>query len=327
MEGLWGKAKLVLLLQSFQPFPTGFDSSHQKTKRFFRKTPYLVAAALVIIFVSLALLGVSCSPKVEEESLEPIRIERVSEASAWSGKRSFTVLLLGSDSRSEDIGGRSDAIMLVRINPQTGRAALVSFPRDSRVNVPGFGLTKINNAMAYGGPRLTVRTIKIYSGISIDYYAVTTFKGFVRMMDRIGGLQINIKERINVRFAGAFLPPREQRLNGGQILAYSRARHIPGGDLGRAAHQQHVVIALFEQSQPKSSVFDLMQLIASISSNVSSDLTVREMFYLGKAVFSVSRENIEATVLAGSTQTIGGASYVILNTAEARKVFERVKAL
>lgn len=281
----------------------------------------------VFIFITLALALFSFAAKRAEEPSEPIRIERVSEASEWTGKRPFTVLLLGSDSRSEDIGGRSDAIMLVKVNPLTGRAALVSFPRDSRVNVPGFGLTKINNAMAYGGPRLAVRTIETYSGISINYYAVTTFKGFVRMMDRVGGLQITIKERINDRFAGAFLPPGEQRLNGGQVLAYSRARHIPGGDFGRAAHQQHVAIALYEQSSLKFSDFLLMELMANVSSNVVTDLGAREMFYLAKAVLSVPRENIEATVLPGGTQTMGGASYVILNTAEARKVFERVKAL
>lgn len=288
---------------------------------FIKVIGFSVISFLVLCFVS------SCQIKPKPEQKYPIKIERVRQSSGWADKRTVTILLLGSDSRTEDIGGRSDAIMLIKINPQTGKAALVSFPRDSRINVPGYGSTKINNALAYGGPRLAVRTIENYSGISIDYFAVATFKGFVRMMDSIGGLQITIEEPINDRFAGAFLPAGPQRLNGGQVLAYSRARHIPGGDLGRAAHQQHIVIALFEQLQTQNTTFDILKLLPIITGNITTNLSAKEMFLLAKAVFGVRKKDIKATVLPGGTSTIGGASYVILNTAKAREIFERFKAL
>ncbi len=266
-------------------------------------------------------------PESKNEQNYHLKLERVRESTSWEDKRPITILLLGSDSRTEDIGGRSDAIMLIKVNPISKKAILVSFPRDARINIPGYGATRINNAMAYGGPQLAVRTIENYSGISIDYFAVTTFKGFVRMMDNIGGLQITINEPIHDRFAGAFLPAGFQKLNGGQVLAYSRARHIPGGDLTRASHQQHIVTALFEQLQNHNSAFDILNLIPLITKNITTNLSAKEMFILAKGVFSVKRENVEAIVLPGYMKTIGGASYIILNTSKAEEVFEKVKTL
>lgn len=256
------------------------------------------------------------------------KIGRLSDVSEMPGlNQPVTILLLGSDSRSEDFGGRSDAIILVHINPVTRRAALVSFPRDSRVAIPGRGARKINDALAFGGPQLAAQTIQSYSGLKINYYAVATFKSFVRMIDQVGGLQITIEKSINDKWAGAFLPAGAQRLNGGQALAYSRSRHIPGGDFARAAHQQHILVALFEQLHSQNSFFDIFNFISIFKPNSLTNLTIRDMFLIGRAALSLKRANIEATVLKGSTASIGGGSYVILDESNARQVFARLRKL
>lgn len=283
-----------------------------------------------IVLLTLILGNSSCretpAPKLQKKP--DFEIRRLTAASQIPKlNQPVAVLLLGSDSRSEDFGGRSDAIILAYINPATRRAALVSFPRDSRLAIPGRGVRKINDAMAFGGPQLAARAIESYSGIKINYYAAATFKGFIRMIDRLGGLQITIEKSINDRWAGAFLPAGAQRLNGGQVLAYSRARHIPGGDFSRAAHQQHILVALFEQLSSYNSPFDMLNYISIFSGDSLTNLTAKDLFLLGGTILSLRKESIERTVLKGSTASIGGGSYVILDESSARQVFARLKTL
>lgn len=283
-----------------------------------------------IALLALILGNFSCreTPAPELQKKPDFEISRLTEVSQIPKfNQPVTVLLLGSDSRSEDFGGRSDAIILAYINPSTRRAILVSFPRDSRLAIPGKGVRKINDAMAFGGPQLAARAIESYSGIKINYYAVATFKGFVRMIDGFGGLQITIEKSINDRWAGAFLPAGAQRLNGGQALAYSRSRHIPGGDFSRAAHQQHILTALFEQMSPYNSPFDILNFISIFSGNSLTNLTAKDLFLLGGAILSTKKESIERIVLKGSTASIGGGSYVILDETNARQVFARLKTM
>ncbi|MEW6189769.1 MAG: LCP family protein [Actinomycetota bacterium] len=281
---------------------------------------------LLLLFL-LALLGLCCKQQIKTlRKKPPIKIHRRIKVSLDShSKEPVRILLLGSDSRTESIAGRSDAIILVQINPSTQSATLVSFPRDSRVYIPGRGYGKINSAMAFGGPVLTVRTVENYSGLQIHYYMVTTFNGFMRMIQSLGGVQITLNKPLYDRWAGANLPAGPQRLDPGQALAYCRARHIPGGDLGRAAHQQHLLVAIFEQESHKNSPFDLLNWLPIVISNCETNLSNKEMFQLARLVVSVKRENIETIVLPGRTGSAGGASYVFLDQSVAGRVFQKLK--
>ncbi len=283
---------------------------------------------LCLLLLFLLVLSGLCCERIKTARKKPtIKIQRRIEVSLDSySKEPVRILLLGSDSRTESIVGRSDAIILVQINPSTQSTTLISFPRDSRVYIPGRGYGKINSAMAFGGPELTVRAVENYSGLQIHYYMVTTFNGFMRMIQSLGGVQITLDKPLYDRWAGANLPAGPQRLDPGQALAYCRARHIPGGDLGRAAHQQHLLVAIFEQERHKNSPFDLLNWLPIVTSNCETNLSNKEMFQLARLVVSVKRENIETIVLPGRTGSVGRASYVFLDQGVAGRIFQKLKS-
>jgi len=159
-----------------------------------------------------------------------------------------TILLIGSDQRaktSQDakINGqsaRSDTMMLVRLDPHKRATALMSLPRDLKVQIPGHGTDKLNTAYSLGGPKLTVRTIKEFTGISINHVVNVDFRGFRAAVDKVGCVWVDV-DRPYVNLGGAYakinILPGYQKMCGGPALAYVRYRH-EDNDIVRAARQQ-----------------------------------------------------------------------------------------
>jgi len=169
-----------------------------------------------------------------------------------------TYLLVGSDSRKGlsaaenkrlgtggvgDVGQRTDTIMLLHTGD--GPSLLLSIPRDSLVDVPGHGTTKINSAFALGGPRLLVRTIEQNTGVRVDHYVEIGFGGFVNSVDAVGGITICPTQRMVDRRANLRIKKGCQEVDGVQALGYARSRHVSKyGDIDRARHQREVVSAI-----------------------------------------------------------------------------------
>ncbi|QNN53642.1 LCP family protein [Nocardioides mesophilus] len=167
-----------------------------------------------------------------------------------------TYLLVGSDSREglsrkeqldlgtgKGEGRRTDTIMLLHTGD--GPNLLMSVPRDSLVDVPGYGTTKINAAFAYGGPRLLVKTLENATGIRIDDYIEIGFAGFVDVVDAVGGVQICPKQAMKDPQANLDIEKGCQEADGKVALGYARSRHTSGlGDIDRARHQREVVSAV-----------------------------------------------------------------------------------
>ena len=157
-----------------------------------------------------------------------------------------TILVLGSDRRFGDGKGstpRSDTIILVRLDPEKGATAIMSLPRDLKVDIPGHGTDKINAAYANGGPKLTVRTVRQLLGIKINHVINVNFGGFQRAVNRLGCVYTDIDRRyFNDKggpggYATINLQPGYQRLCGKDSLDYVRFRHTDS-DFVRAARQQ-----------------------------------------------------------------------------------------
>ena len=165
-------------------------------------------------------------------------------------------LLVGSDSRKGlskkerrelgtggDVGQRTDTIMVLHTGD--GPNMLLSIPRDSLVDVPGRGTTKINAAFAYGGPKLLVRTLEQNTGLRIDHYVEIGFGGFVNSVDAVGGIEICPEERMVDKLANLDVKKGCQEADGVTALGYARSRHATKyGDIGRAKHQREVVSAI-----------------------------------------------------------------------------------
>ena len=111
--------------------------------------------------------------------------------------RPLDILIIGSDRRmgQADLGARSDTLMVVRLDPQTNSISMLSVPRDLRVDIPGFGLNKINAAYSFGGAGLAVETVKQVLGIPINDFIDVNFEGFIKVVDKLGGAYLMVDRR------------------------------------------------------------------------------------------------------------------------------------
>ena len=185
----------------------------------------------------------------------------VAEEAAWDGGR-VNILVMGLDYRdweASEIYSHTDSMMVLTIEPTEKTAGLLSIPRDLWVNVPGFGQNKINTAyflgdsnhLPGGGPALATQTVEEFLGVDIHYYAQIDFNTFVQFVDFMGGVKIDITERIKLVRPGAVPPirldPGRYNLSGELALAYARNRYTGDGDFDRSRRQQELLLALRDQ--------------------------------------------------------------------------------
>jgi LCP family protein required for cell wall assembly len=141
----------------------------------------------------------------------------------------------------------SDSIMLLHMG--SGRAVLISIPRDSYVDIPGHGWNKINAALAYGGASLLIQTVENVTGLKIDHYMGIGFGGLVAVVNQIGGVQICLKTAINDPYSGVNLSAGCHNLNGDQALSFVRDRHsFAAEDLQRIQDQRAFLSALLNKA-------------------------------------------------------------------------------
>jgi polyisoprenyl-teichoic acid--peptidoglycan teichoic acid transferase len=236
-----------------KPGPDGDGTEPPKKKRYWWR--FLLAAFLIVAVaagatassVLLFLNGVvedlqkhnGNLPKLVENQLEDV-----------DGGGPQTILLLGSDKRAgaefEEDPGRSDTTMLLRLDPEKGLISVLSIPRDLKVEIPEFGTGKFNEAYSYGGPKLTLKTVKELTGLKVNHVVNVDFLGFVRAVDAIGCVYVDVDRRYYHSNEG--LPPSEQyseiniqpgyqKLCGKKALQYVRYRHTDT-DIVRSARQQ-----------------------------------------------------------------------------------------
>ncbi len=211
---------------------------------------FALGATLVVAFTAVAvasavLLQVHDTIEVFQRNSTPIpgianELDKVEPGSPQ------TILVLGSDGRysdTKDTPRRSDTIIVVRLDPDKEATAVMSIPRDLKVEIPGVGTSKINAAYAAGGPKLTVRTVKRLLGIPISHVVNVNFGGFQRAVNRLGCVYIDIDRRYfndkggPTGYATIDIEPGYQKLCGSDSLDYVRYRHTDD-DFVRAARQQ-----------------------------------------------------------------------------------------
>jgi len=213
-----------------------------------------------------------------------------------------TILLIGSDLRPEykksEFRGLSDTMMLLRIDPDKHRMALLSFPRDLQVSVPGYGTGKLNEAYAYGGPKLTLRTLQeltrssqLPDGLPINHVVNVDFEGFARAVNSIGCVFVDVDHRYyhsndetTDDYEEIDLQPGYQPLCGFDALDYARFRHTDN-DLVRAARQQDFLREARNRVPPEVLFSDRKELVSIFTEHTTSDVdNVQDMIQLLKLV-------------------------------------------
>jgi LCP family protein required for cell wall assembly len=195
-----------------------------------------------------------------------------------------TILVLGSDRRYIDevmhSPVRSDTIMLIRLDPSKDATALMSIPRDLKVEIPGYGENKINQAYALGGPKLSIKTVRSLLGIPINHVVNVNFGGFRRAVDRLGCVYVDVDRHYYHSNVGlpAFLqyseinvPAGYQKLCGQNALAYVRYRH-GDNDFVRAARQQDFLSQAKQQIGVTKLFTDRNELLKIFRSYAQTDI-------------------------------------------------------
>lgn len=249
---------------------------------------------------------------------------RVHYAPDLAGRRTITILAVGSDARpgQNPLRTRADSIHVIFLDPRKRQAVLVGIPRDSWVSIPGHGMNKINAALAAGGPSLLARTIEQDFGARIDYWAVTSFWGITHMVADVGGLEVRIPFRMG-NPNGPNFRPGLRRLTGYQVLGFARERHsVPGGDFGRQENGGRVFLAALAQFQEdfRKNPSRLLTWVAAGAQNMESNLPVSELIDLAFGVTSVRLVDVRNVVLPGGTGSVGGSSVVFLSMSAARRI-------
>ncbi len=252
--------------------------------------------------------GLDASPPTAPVPLSP------SQAAAptptlipWDGKERVTVLVMGLDYRDWVAGSgrsRSDTMMLLSLDPVTKTAGMLSIPRDLWVNIPGYGHGKINTAHAIGGPGLAVKTVELVIGIPIHYYAVIDFQAFIRFIDELGGVKLDIPYEIEVDplfDENKVLKPGVQTLPGDLALAYARNRSTGNGDFDRAKRQQQVVLAIRDRILDFELLPTLIKkaptLYRELADGITTNMQLDEMIRLAALAASVPRASIRSGVI------------------------------
>ncbi len=159
------------------------------------------------------------------------------------------------------IGANSDTLMLVHITANHQSAQVVSVPRDSWVNIPGHGMSKINAAFGYGGPQLMVKTVEQATGLTINDYIEVDFLGFVKVIDSLGGVNICVPFAVDDSYSGLHLSAGRHHVDGITALEFARDRHsFAASDLARIQDQQQLLSSLFAEATQTGVLADPVRL-------------------------------------------------------------------
>ena len=290
------------------------------------------AAALYLHTLDLALTGGMDAAQQDDlaEALQPPKPratapEATAEEADEPASSAYYVAILGCDARPNETIARSDVTMLARIDTETGIVHLVSVTRDMMVEIEGHGIQKINAALAFGGPAGAVRALSAFAGVPITHYVELRFEQLVELVDRLGGVTVDVPEGFTSDTSGITLAAGTQTLSGEEALAFARERHaVSSGDFSRAAAQRAIISAIADEvlvSPPT----ELPALVGSLASCVTTDYTAAEL-----ADTALALKDTGVTVYSAACPSYsfgeGGISYVGTMYDEWRAMMQRVDA-
>jgi len=242
------------------------------------------------------------------------------------GGAAMNLLLVGNDSRArlteeqarqlstgDNAGTNTDTMILVHVPADGTKASFVSFPRDSYVDIPGYGQDKLNAAYAYGyqneagegatdaerqaaGAQLLIRTISGLTGLQIDHYAEVDLLGFFNLSSVLGGVEVNLCEPVQDKYSGVDLPAGRQIIEGEQALAFVRQRHgLPRGDFDRIIRQQAFIAGMVRKMLSDNVLFDLgkqRQLVQAAADSLTVDRSL-DLLSLAGQMQAITAGNVE----------------------------------
>lgn len=241
-----------------------------------------------------------------------ISINKAKRAGIFAGGHNkVNILVLGVDEREGD-KGRSDTMFVVTVDQDTKDVAMLSIPRDTRVKIPRYGWDKINHAWAEGGQELAQSSVENLLGIPIDYYVKVDFAGFYKIVDAVGGVDIDVEKRmyyedpydnlvINIK-------PGLQHMDGRTAIKYVRYRDSEG-DIGRIERQQKFIKAMLERVTSPAIITRVPTIIREVSASIKTDMSTGDMLNFAKMLSDAKKKGLKTETVPGRPAFIADVSY------------------
>jgi LCP family protein required for cell wall assembly len=241
-------------------------------------------------FTKLLQPGDTQKEKNAQEEKQPVDGERTN------------ILVLGVDARPGEKNSRSDTMILVSVDPKLDKVAVISIPRDTRTEIKGLGTSKICAANFVGGPKYAVDVVEDLMQTQIDYYIEMDFKGFEKVVDTLGGVTIDVPQRMYKPSEGINLHPGKQKLKGKNALAFVRFREYTNGDIDRTYQQQVFIKALAGEVLKPRTITKLPSLAKQMKQYVDTNIGFTDMLKMASWAPGFTSDSI-------ITQTLPGCFY------------------
>lgn len=288
----------------------------------------------IITVVAIAILGIAAGAGIKVYSILHTKSEDILgtiESSIDSGSAQyaalkeqgrFNILIMGED----DVEGsrRSDTVLFATIDIDDKNIRVLSLPRDTRVQIPGHGVQKLNHAFAYGGPDLLKATVEKYLGQPILYYVIIDYVSFPAVVDILGGVEIDVEKKMRyVDRAGKLdinIKPGLQTMDGKTALHYVRFRMDALGDIGRVHRQQQFIKAVLKKAYDPRILVKIPELTAQMMKLFKTDMSPALAIQLaGFAQNELGRERIFFSTLHGQAAMVNNLSYWVGDTKAANE--------
>ncbi|MBE0448190.1 MAG: LCP family protein [Actinobacteria bacterium] len=300
--------------------------SEVRNKRGMILLKFLKIAALVVVVLVAGSVVYSYSlvKSLEKKmQLEPKEAAEVKKETTEPKKgEPRYILLVGADKRPDWKAARADVIMILRVDPNSKKAHLLSIPRDSRVEILGQGPDKINHSLAYGGAPLLIATVECYTDLEMNYYFQVDMASFSEMVDAVGGVYLNVDKNWEEGLRGTGIRAGYHKRNGKEALALLQPRTYPGGDFVRIKHQQYFIAEAMKQMM--TSYTNIPGLASIVASHTKTNMDMGEMIGLGRT-FMGSDVKLQTAIVPGKTGMIKGVSYVFPDEKAMNELIEAMK--
>ncbi|GAB2550849.1 LCP family glycopolymer transferase [Gracilibacillus alcaliphilus] len=295
----------------------------KKSKKWWILTP------LIIIFVLISAAGIyvwsiwsNIQDTVDTKMHDPIEsIDMDKSKEKASSGEPLNILLLGVDQEDND-AGRSDAIIVLSLKPETDEMDMISIPRDTRTVISGRGEDKINHAYAFGGANMAVQTVEDFLGVDIDYYMRVNMNGLKELVDELGTITVDNDIEWSDNKYDFTIGPIE--MDGDQTLAFVRMRkQDSAGDFGRTERQRKVIEGIIDKGANVANITKVNEVIDILGNNMATSLDFDDMRELLNG-YSDTRRNVTSYMMEGSGTTIDGIYYYVVPEEEVAKVQDMI---
>ncbi|WP_106496318.1 LCP family glycopolymer transferase [Lentibacillus sp. Marseille-P4043] len=295
-------------------------TKHKKSRKLWLIIPL---AIIVVLIMGVGIYAFSiynnAKQTVNEKMHEPVEsIDHKQAKKNVKATKPLNILLLGVDERAND-RGRSDALMVLSLDPESDKMQLVSIPRDTRTTIIGKGSEdKINHAYAFGGADMSVATVENFLDISLDYYVRMNMEGLQELVDQLGTITVDNEIEWNDGKYDFDLGPVE--MDGDKTMHFVRMRKKdPNGDFGRTKRQRQVIQGIVDKGASAGSVSKINGVIDILGNNMATNLDFDDMKNLMSG-YKDTRKNVTSYMMKGNGTKIDGVYYLMIPNEEVEKV-------